>query len=79
MGRLTAVNTLGAVLGSLATGYVLLPWLGSQRALMAFAFIFVLGDPEPVETVETIPGLDKGQRDMILGGNFTSILEGMRR
>jgi spermidine synthase len=40
VGRLTAVNTVGAVLGSLATGYLLLPWLGSQRALLAFAFAF---------------------------------------
>ena len=40
VGRLTAVNTLGAVLGSLLTGYVILPWLGSQRALLAIALAF---------------------------------------
>ncbi len=40
VGRLTAVNTLGAVLGSLVTGYVILPWLGSQRSLLAIALIF---------------------------------------
>ncbi|HEY2404783.1 MAG TPA: fused MFS/spermidine synthase [Polyangiaceae bacterium] len=42
VGRLTAVNTLGAVCGSLATGYLLLPWLGSQRSLIAIALGFVL-------------------------------------
>jgi spermidine synthase len=42
VGRLTAVNTLGAVLGALLTGYVFLPWLGSQRALLAIALCFAL-------------------------------------
>lgn len=42
VGRLTAVNTIGAVVGSLATGYLLLPWLGSQRALSAVALCFVV-------------------------------------
>jgi spermidine synthase len=42
VGRLTAVNTLGAVLGSLLTGYVFLPWLGSQRTLLAIALCFAL-------------------------------------
>jgi spermidine synthase len=42
VGRLTAVNTLGAVLGSLLSGYVILPWLGSQRSLLAIALSFAL-------------------------------------
>src|SRR5664279_5710179 len=42
VGRLTAVNTLGAVLGSLLTGYWVLPWLGSQRSLLAIALGFAL-------------------------------------
>jgi spermidine synthase len=41
VGRLTTVNTLGAVVGSLATGYLLLPALGSQRSLFAVALVFV--------------------------------------
>lgn len=40
VGRLTAVNTVGAVAGSLFTGYVLLPRLGSQRAVVAVAIAF---------------------------------------
>ena len=40
VGRLTAVNTLGAVLGALLTGYVFLPLLGSQRTLLAIALCF---------------------------------------
>jgi spermidine synthase len=40
VGRLTAVNTIGAVVGSLVTGYVVLPWLGSQHTLVAMAVAF---------------------------------------
>ncbi|HEX3776154.1 MAG TPA: fused MFS/spermidine synthase [Polyangiaceae bacterium] len=42
VGRLTAVNTIGAVLGSLLMGYAILPWLGSQRSLIAIACVFAL-------------------------------------
>ncbi|NUP05967.1 MAG: fused MFS/spermidine synthase [Polyangiaceae bacterium] len=40
VGRLTAVNTVGAVLGSLFTGYLVLPSLGSQRSLIVVALTF---------------------------------------
>lgn len=40
VGRLTAINTVGAVFGALFTGYVLLPQLGSQRALFAVVIFF---------------------------------------
>src|SRR5690606_27416027 len=42
VGRMTAINTIGAVFGALGTGYVLLPLLGSQRALIAIAAAFAL-------------------------------------
>ncbi len=41
VGRLTTINTLGAVVGSLATGYLLLPALGSERSLIALGLCFV--------------------------------------
>jgi aminocarboxymuconate-semialdehyde decarboxylase len=47
--------------------------------MMGSDYPFEMGDPEPVKTVESIPGLDDSQRDLILGGNFASILAGMRR
>jgi spermidine synthase len=37
VGRVTALNTLGSIAGSLAGGFVLLPALGSQRSLFAIA------------------------------------------
>ena len=40
VGRLTATNTLGTIAGSIATGYFILPALGSQRALGAVAAAF---------------------------------------
>ncbi len=42
VGRLTAVNTLGAVVGSLGTGYLMLPWLGSEGTLLALALVLVI-------------------------------------
>lgn len=41
VGRLTTVNTLGAVLGALVTGYFVLPALGSEASLFAVALVFV--------------------------------------
>jgi len=39
VGRLYAVNTLGAIAGSLAAGFLLIPALGLQRTLVAGGFI----------------------------------------
>ena len=39
-GRLTAVNTVASMVGSIAGGFLLLPWLGSQRALAAVALSY---------------------------------------
>ncbi len=42
VGRLTAINTVGSVLGSLAAGYLVLPMLGSQRSLLAVTIAFAV-------------------------------------
>lgn len=42
VGRLTAINTVGSVLGSLVVGYVVLPSLGSQRTLGLVSGLFAL-------------------------------------
>ncbi|MCC6664214.1 MAG: fused MFS/spermidine synthase [Polyangiaceae bacterium] len=41
-GRLTAVNTVGAVLGSTLAGFVVLPRLGSQKSLIGIALALAL-------------------------------------
>jgi spermidine synthase len=40
VGRLTAINTIGAVAGALGTGYLVLPLLGSQYSLLAIGVGF---------------------------------------
>ncbi len=42
VGRLTVANTLGTIAGSILTGYLLLPALGSQSALAAVAAAFAV-------------------------------------
>lgn len=42
VGRATAINTVGSVVGSLVAGYWLLPRLGSQKSILAVAFVFGL-------------------------------------
>ncbi|WP_437765616.1 fused MFS/spermidine synthase [Sorangium sp. So ce281] len=42
VGRLTSANTLGTIAGSIVTGYLILPALGSERALLAIALAFAL-------------------------------------
>jgi spermidine synthase len=41
VGRLTVANTLGSITGSIVAGFLLLPWLGSQRALIAIALAYL--------------------------------------
>lgn len=40
VGRLTVANTLGTIVGSITTGYFILPALGSERSLVAVAVTF---------------------------------------
>jgi spermidine synthase len=68
VGRLTAVNTLGAVLGSLLTGYVFLPWLGSQRALLAIALCFALSG------LLVVRWSSKRTRQVVFGGAAATLL-----
>jgi len=42
VGRLVTVNTFGAILGSLAAGFMLLSWIGLWSSLKAIAMIYVV-------------------------------------
>ncbi|WP_437644384.1 fused MFS/spermidine synthase [Sorangium sp. So ce362] len=42
VGKLTSANTLGTIAGAIITGYLILPALGSERALLAIALAFAL-------------------------------------
>lgn len=39
LGSLYAVNTMGAVVGSLVAGFVMIPWLGTHSSVIAFALV----------------------------------------
>jgi spermidine synthase len=54
VGTVYAVNTLGAIAGAFAGGFVLLPWLGIRESIILGAFInlaigylLILADPHP--------------------------------
>lgn len=42
VGRLLATNLFGAILGAVATGFILLPWLGVGLSLQLLAFVYLL-------------------------------------
>jgi spermidine synthase len=42
VGRLTVANTVGTIAGSIATGYLVLPSLGSQGTLIVIAVVFAV-------------------------------------
>ena len=46
---------------------------------MGTDYPFPMGDPTPVDTVASIPGLSDEQRDLILGGNVARLLQGTNR
>ncbi len=52
VGKLTAINTIGAVVGALGTGYVVLPAFGSERTLLAIAGVFALAAIPAARAVE---------------------------
>ena len=41
VGKLTVANTLGSIAGSIVSGFVLLPLLGSQRSLFAIGLVYL--------------------------------------
>lgn len=41
IGRLYAINVVGAIAGSLCAGFLLLPWLGAMDALVAMAALYL--------------------------------------
>jgi spermidine synthase len=52
VGKLTAINTVGAVVGALGTGYVVLPALGSERTLLAIAGVFAIAAVPAARAIE---------------------------
>ena len=53
--------------------------VGADRVVVGTDYPFEMGDPDPVATVEGIPGLTDEERSLIFEGNVGRILDGMRR
>ncbi|MGH8915721.1 MAG: amidohydrolase family protein [Acidimicrobiia bacterium] len=53
----------------------LVEWAGAEHVLLGSDYPFEMGDPAPVDTVMSIPGLSDDDRGLILGGNLTRILD----
>lgn len=53
--------------------------MGPDHVVMGTDYPFEMGDPDPVATVNGIPGLTDHQRRLILEGNVTRLLEGIKR
>jgi aminocarboxymuconate-semialdehyde decarboxylase len=57
----------------------LIAHVGADHVLMGTDYPFPMGDPTPVDTVASIPDVTDKQRQLILGGNVTRLLEGINR
>ncbi|MGH8944828.1 MAG: amidohydrolase family protein [Acidimicrobiia bacterium] len=57
----------------------LVEWVGVDHVVMGTDYPFPMGDPRPVDTVRSIPGLSDDQRQLILGGNVERLLEEVSR
>lgn len=56
---------------------VLVDLVGADHVLLGSDYPFEMGDPDPVATIEAIPGLDDEQRALILGGNAERLVAGL--
>ncbi len=63
VGRLTVANTLGTIVGSIVTGYAILPTLGSQRALGAVAAAFGAAAIYASRLLPTTSDAEKARRE----------------
>jgi MFS family permease len=54
-GLVYAVNTVGSVTGTLAAGFVLIPWLGLPTTLAAAAFVLVIASIATIVVADVSP------------------------
>jgi spermidine synthase len=73
IGSIIAVNTAGAVLGSFAAGFVLIPWLGTQATLVALSVAnALLGGV--LLLASRPPGMDGGRGRLGMAAAFVPAL-----
>ena len=59
-GLVYAVNTIGSVAGTLAAGFVLIPWLGLPTTLAAAAFVLVIASISTIVVADVSPSTRNG-------------------
>lgn len=52
----------------------LVAWAGDDRVVLGSDYPFPMGDPDPVATLDRVPGLSPAARERILGGNVERLL-----
>ena len=57
-----------------ALGY-LVESVGADRVMLGSDYPFDMGDPDPVKTVTSVPGLSESQKGLILGGNARALFK----
>jgi aminocarboxymuconate-semialdehyde decarboxylase len=53
--------------------------VGVEHVLMGSDYPFVMGEPEPVRSLDAVPGLADGDRELILTGNLSALLDDVGR
>lgn len=54
----------------------LIDTVGADRVLLGSDYPFEMGDPDPVATIEAVPGLDAGGREAVLSANAERLFSG---
>jgi aminocarboxymuconate-semialdehyde decarboxylase len=53
--------------------------VGAEHVVLGSDYPFVMGEPEPVTSLEAVPGLGDSERDLILAGNLSALLDDVGR
>ena len=53
--------------------------VGADHVILGSDYPFVMGEPEPVRSLDAVPGLGDGERQQILAGNLATLLDDVGR
>ena len=57
----------------------LLDVVGAEHVVLGSDYPFEMGDPDPVRTLDRVPGLTTEERALVLAGNVQRLLDDVRR
>lgn len=67
------------VLHSPASLRFLIDVVGAEHVVLGSDYPFMMGESEPVRSLDAVPGLGDADRQLILAGNVAALLQGVRR